>query len=178
MDSQGTQYDRIDWLAMLRARFTEVASRRVLSEDVEKVVSEAMRAVIDSDIAPGVASIQGSPPVAWCFQVLRNTIGRYYRDEALRERRLAKGRAASPTALVRPIECVDSHDILELVETAIEGMSANEPHCALFFNRFVEGAHPHQVIAEDDLDPVAFHRYLFGCRRKLQRLLQSQGVDI
>jgi len=178
MDTQGTQYDRIDWLALLRARFTEVASRRVMSEDVEKVVTQAMRAVIDSDIAPGVDSIQGSPPVAWCFQVLRNTIGRYYREADARARRLSQGERATPTALARPIECVDSHEVLNLVQTALEAMGGSDAHCALFFNRFVEGAHPHEIIAEDDLDPVAFHRYLFGCRRKLRDLIRSQSVDI
>jgi DNA-directed RNA polymerase specialized sigma24 family protein len=178
MSTERPGYDRIDWLAMLRARFTEVATRRVVAEDVERVVSEAMRAVIDSEIAPGVASIQGSPPLAWCFQVLRNTIGRYFRDEALRERRLALAHSASPTALAKPVECISARDLLPLVEAAVEKMGATEPHCALFFNRFVEGAHPHEIIAEDDLDPVAFHRYMYGCRRKLRELLRSQGVDL
>lgn len=178
MNANGPGFDRIDWLVMLRERFTEVAARRVLAEDVERVVSEAMRAVTDSDIAPGVDSIQGAPPVAWCFQVLRNTIGRYYRDEALRERRLIQGTTASPTALARPIECISPHATLSLVAAAVEQMSTTEPHCALFFNRFVEGAHPHEIIAEDDLDPTEFHRYLFGCRRKLRELLRTQGVSI
>ena len=53
MSTQGPGYDRIDWLVMLRERFTEIASRRVLAEDVESVVTEAMRAVTDSEIAPG-----------------------------------------------------------------------------------------------------------------------------
>lgn len=178
MSTERPGYDRIDWLAMLRERFAEVTARRVVADDVEKVVSEAMRAVIDSEIAPGVATIQGSPPLAWCFQVLRNTIGRYFRDDAVRERRLFLANTASPTALSRPVECVGARELLPLVESAVEKMSATEPHCALFFARFVDGAHPHEIIAEDDLDPVAFHRYMFGCRRKLRELLRSQGIDL
>ena len=64
------------WLAALRERFHDVASRRVPYEAVEDVVQEALRVVVEHLPAQ---EAEERLSIAWCFQTLRNVIGDHYR---------------------------------------------------------------------------------------------------
>ena len=68
----------------LGRRFREIATRRVAADDVDDVVQEALRIVVQK--SSGSGSFEELPPIAWSMQVLRNTVGNYYKRERTRRR--------------------------------------------------------------------------------------------
>jgi RNA polymerase sigma factor (sigma-70 family) len=186
MESSETNYSGHDWLAKLRERFVEGAARRVDGSDVEDVVQEALRIVVEKraeveeGIDAGSGTIDKLPPVAWCFQVLRNVIGNHYRREDVRKRRLQSqdddGPAAATT--VSLAETLDSRETLQLIEHALSEMRQSDPQCGRYISRLVEDARPQEVAEEEGLAPAVFYRRLYRCRQKLRQLLVARGVDL
>ena len=172
METPGEYLDGGEWLNKLRQRFMEVASRRVDDSDVEDVVQEALRIVVEKRGDSGVS-------LPWCFQVLRNAIGNYYRREGTRRRRLSAqsdddAGTATPS---RFAEELDSRETLVLIEDALDEMRDSDPQCGRYITRLVADAKPHDVAAEEGLEPAVFYRRLYRCRQKLRALLRTRGVD-
>jgi RNA polymerase sigma factor (sigma-70 family) len=167
------------WLEKLRKRFVEVATRRVGESDVEDVVQDAMRVVAEKGLGPGAEPIEGRPPVAWCFQVLRNAVGNHYRREETRQRRLV----SSPTAgdaepSQRLVEELESVETLRLIEDALDEMRRGDPKCGRYLALLVDGARPQDVAVDEGIEAPVFYRRLYRCRRKLRELLVARGVDL
>jgi len=180
METSNTYTEPGDWLEKLRARFIEVAARRVGESDVEDVVQEAMRVVVEKRIVPGGEVVGELPPMAWCFQVLRNTIGNHYGREDTRRRRLvAEEHSASEVAApARFAEEMDSRETLRVIEDALVEMGRSDPQCGRYLMRLVDDARPQAVAADEGLEPAVFYRRLYRCRQKLRGLLTARGVDI
>jgi RNA polymerase sigma factor (sigma-70 family) len=179
MEKRRETLDDAEWLALLRKRFVEVASRRVGASDVEDVVQEALRVIAEKGLGPLSGAIEGRPPVAWCFQVLRNAVGNHYHREDTRRRRLtARPDDDEVGAAHRTAEELESTEALRLIEDALREMGRGDPSCARYLNRIVDGHRPQDVAEAEGLDPPVFYRRLYRCRRKLRDLLIARGLDI
>lgn len=175
-DSKPKQRNR-EWLARLRGEFVRVATRRVEAAEVEDVVQEAMRIIAEKGIDRAAEPVEGRPPVAWCFQVLRNTIGNYYQRERTRRRWVeddteAIAVAPSPT----PLESLDSQRTLSVIEDTLAGMRRSDPTCAGYLMRILEGERAGELAASESVERGAFYRRLYRCRQKLRELLEARGV--
>lgn len=164
------------WLVALRAEFIRIASRRVDDADVEDVAQEAMRVIVEKGVERDTPSVEGAAPLAWCFQVLRNTIGNYY------QRRRTRRRWTEPdtgvAGEVAAIESFDSHRTLALVERALEEMRRSDPQCARYLSRLADGERVRDIAGDESLDVPVFSRRLYRCRRKLRDLLTAKGVVV
>lgn len=166
-----------EWLTRLRREFVRVTSRRVEAGDVEDVVQEAMRIIAEKGIDRASEPVQGRPPVAWCFQVLRNTIGNYYQRERTRRRWVETDPEATGVARVAsPLESLDSQRTLTLIETTLADMMRSDPTCAGYLLRIVEGERAGELAASESIERGAFYRRLYRCRQKLRELLNARGV--
>jgi RNA polymerase sigma factor (sigma-70 family) len=168
-----------EWLSGLRREFVRIASRRVDESDVEDVVQEAMRVIAEKGIDRGADPVDGFVPLAWCFQVLRNTIGNHYQRQRTRQRwtetdPVAVDRAHSP----RVSESMDSQTTLALVEDALDDMARTDAKCADYLTRLADGARAGDIADDEAIGRAVFYRRLYRCRQKLRDLLTSRGVVV
>jgi len=156
-----------------------IASRRVDENDVEDVVQEAMRVISEKGIDRAAPPVEGVVPLAWCFKVLRNTIGNHYQRQRTRQRWTesdadAVERAQNP----RVLESLDSENTLSLVEGALDEMARTDPPCAGYLSRLADGARPGDIADDESVERPAFYRRLYRCRQKLRELLTAKGVVV
>jgi RNA polymerase sigma factor (sigma-70 family) len=181
MKTRESHHNGADWLGKLRVRFLEIAARRVNESDVEDVVQEAMRIVVEKRIGRDDGKINDLPPLAWCFQVLRNAIGNHYRREDTRRRRFSAQTSDGETngsIPARFAEALDSQETLKMIQDALVEMQNKDKNCGRYLSRLVDNTQPRDVAAEEGLDPAIFYRRLYRCRQKLRGLLLARGVDL
>lgn len=177
MENSNTSRQSGEWLARLRREFVRVAGHRVEAAEVEDVVQEAMRIIAEKGIDRAAEPLEGRPPLAWCFQVLRNTIGNHYQRERTRRRWVeddpdATGVAASPT----PLESLNSARTLSIIEATLADMMHSDPTCAGYLLRIVDGQRAGELADSESIERGAFYRRLYRCRQKLRELLSTRGV--
>lgn len=166
-----------DWYEHLRQRFVDVAKRRVPEPDVDDVVQEALRIVYEKGVGADDSDVEGWPPVAWCFRVLRNVIGNHYR------RRRTRRRFVEPDAAVEdvpdsssPLEALASAQAVTIIRQALDRMAEEDAPCGRYLARVLSGAAPNIVASEEGLEEAVFYRRLYRCRQKLRALLAKRGV--
>jgi RNA polymerase sigma factor (sigma-70 family) len=160
------------WLEDLRKQLLRLAARRVDPEHVEDVVQDALRVVIEK--AP-----TAQPELAWCFQVLRHTIGNHYRREQTRRRWVEQdpeGEKLAQAAAPSLLEAMDAQETARLFEEAIVELGGPEDNCRRYLGRLLEGASPQQVARAGGLDAAVFYRRLYRCRQRLREILRRKGI--
>lgn len=137
--------DSGQWLEWLRRSLVRIAKRRVAAADVEDVVQDAMRVVVERNIDPESGEFDELPPVAWCFRVLHHTIGNYYQKETTRRKRVTSapnGLPVEPGAAGRFAAELDSRETAAVVEKAVERLGRDDAQCAAYLTALVEGHSP------------------------------------
>jgi RNA polymerase sigma factor (sigma-70 family) len=176
----GPLTERERWLGMLRTRFLEIARRRVAAAAVEDTVQEALRVVYERGIVAAAAGQvrmeDGLPPLAWCFQVLRNTIGNHYqRQQHRRHETLSEAHtAASPEP--DPLESLEQGELARQLGAALDALALSAPDCARHLRRLLAGATPAALAADEGLAAEPLYRRLYRCRARLRELLIERGV--
>jgi RNA polymerase sigma factor (sigma-70 family) len=169
-----------EWLNQLRDRFVAVARRRVPAEAVDDVVQEALTVVYQKGISITQAdSVDELPPLAWCFQVLRNMIGNFYQKQRTRsmvsvDDDLDRLDAADqgPT----PLEALESGEMQRLVREALEVLAHDGSACRHYLLRLLEGITPADLASEEAIEPAVLYRRIYRCRTKLREILEQKGV--
>lgn len=167
------------WLIALRARFSAVARRRVAADDVEDVVQDALRIVISKPRGgPGGPPVDGEPPLAWCFAVLRNAIGNHYQRNRVRHRVHAPLEAAGEPAAETPtpLEALASADATAHIRAALATLAAESATCGSYLRALADGRSPAEVAAEAGLEEAVLYRRVYRCRQRLRALLAERGV--
>ncbi len=164
----------------LRDRFISVTRRRVPEDAAEDLVQSALQVVIERGWRPGTADrIDDLPPLAWCFQVLRHTIGNYYQRRRTAEARLIPLGLTSreePIARGTPLEALESREARRLVLEAIDSLSVDGTDCQHYLKRLMEGATPADLATEAGLIESVLYRRVYRCREKLRGLLRERGI--
>jgi len=179
MESGDIERRLSEWLSGLRREFVRIASRRVDEADVEDVVQEAMRVIAEKGIDRAVAPAGETAPLAWCFQVLRNTIGNHYQRQRTRRRWVEENPDGAPRTRSRDVlEAMDSRAILALVEDALSEMARTDARCARYLSRLADGARAGEIARDETIERAVFYRRLYRCRKKLRDLLAKRGVGV
>jgi RNA polymerase sigma factor (sigma-70 family) len=165
------------WSSDLRRRFVELTRRRVPEAEVEDLVQEAMATILARSAEIEEAKlVEGKPPLAWCFVVLRNTIGNYYQR---RERWGSRATEDATEQLVgpgTPAEALERKELRELIRQALDRMRSGDPQCWGFLERLGNGMKPRRIAEEAGLEESVLYRRLYRCRQKFRRLLEEGGV--
>ncbi len=165
------------WSRELRERFLEVTARRVPASEVEDLVQEAMATVLSrAGQIEGARLVDGLPPIAWCFQVLRNTIGNFYQRHVREQGQTELEPAGSLRAEGTPAEALEQKELRELVSEALAALEELDRQCWGFLRRLGEGEKPRRLARDAGLDEAVLYRRLYRCRHKFRRLLQERGV--
>lgn len=166
------------WLTELRARFLSVARRRVTPDAAEDVVQEALRIVVEQNIArPGALATAGEAGLAFGFRVLRNVIGNHYQKLGTERRR----RDPAPPGVEfadpapEPLLALERAEALAAVRAGLDAMAATDERCARYLARLAAGYLPREVAKEERMDEALFYRRVYRCRRKLRALLEQRG---
>lgn len=165
------------WFARLRDRFESLARRRVPPDAVDDVVQDAMRIVFEKGFDPaGGRPVDETPQLAWCFQVLRNTVGNHYQ----RTRRRAGERNLDDHPVLAdgrtPLESLEESDFRRAVDGAIDELAADNPPCGGYLRRLAEGVLPAEIAEEEAVRPTVLYRRLYRCRAKLREILERRGI--
>lgn len=166
------------WLGRLRERLLAIASRRVPAESVEDVVQDALRVIVQRRIPDSSAvRIDDLPELAWCFQVLRNTIGNYYQKtrSRLRWQEQAATRTAAP-APPTPLDALESAEATRVILAAMEDMRDDSESCGRYLERLAAGDSPADLARNEGLDPAVLYRRIYRCRHKLRLKLMERGI--
>ncbi len=165
------------WLEQLRARFVAVAARRVRHEAVEDLVHEALRVVLERGIRlSGNETVEGLPSLAWCFQVLRNTIGNFYQKDRTRAHHAGRVDAFEQAEAPTPLDALEAEESSRVIRDALRELRSRDGTCGRYLERLAEGADPAQLAAEERLAAPVLYRRLYRCRHKLRALLEQKGV--
>ena len=182
-----------DWLDQLRARFLAIAARRVPAAAAEDLVQEALMIVVQKGVRPGAAAgastagaIDGLPPLAWCFQVLRNTVGNWYQRERTRRSAadpssVTHGQlrdASAPERSPTPLEALEHAETAGLVADALRELAAESGSCARYLRGIAEGEKPASIARREGLEEGVLYRRIYRCREKLRGLLAARGVSV
>lgn len=169
----------------LRTRLSEIARRRVPAEMVEDVVQETLLVISRKPERPGApGTIDGMPPVAWAFLVLRNVIGNCYRKRRRQAglwQRVADRAAEEWAHLLRrpaPLEAMETAEGLERMRQAFERLGRSGSPCRELLLDAANGASPAEMAMRLAVDPAALYRRLYRCREKLRAILSELGVDV
>lgn len=165
------------WLEQLRATFVKVAYQRVASSDVEDIVQDAMRVVVEKNIDPASGAIEDLPPLAWCLQTLRNVIGNHYQRSETR-RRYQEPESGSEADSRSLAEELDARETAGAIEIAVKEMHGTDSDCARYFDRLIDGVNAGEIAAAEGLAAPVLYRRLYRCRQKLRLLLQARGIDL
>jgi len=165
------------WLGDLRARFVDVARKRVPAEAVEDVVQEALTVVHTK--GTGAAETE-RPPLPWCFQVLRNVVGNYYQRQRTRDAAAQPGSASrahmeeitggrpDPT----PLEALERSETARLLRAAVAELASLDRLCGSLLRSLLEETAP----ARRGGAPSTSYVRAFRCRQKLKAILLRRGV--
>lgn len=167
------------WLASVRARFLDVARRRVPTDVAEDLVQDALRILIEKGVdRPGASGPGGAPALAFAFTVLRNVIGNHYQKERVRRRANAPESEAAAAAdpAPQPLESLASDDAVRAVERCLADMAAGDGACARYLRRLMAGLSPRELAREEGLDEAVLYRRVYRCRIKLREQLERRGV--
>jgi len=173
-----------EWLTAVRREFVRIASRRVSADDVEDVVQDAMRVIAEKRMDRGAEPVDGQMPLAWCFQVLRHTIGNHYQRERTRHRHLEGDAGAVDRAEGGPdsgptsLEAMDSFATLTVIEDALGAMRRPDAKCARYLSRLADGERAGSIAESERIERAAFYRRLYRCRQKLRDILTAKGVMV
>jgi DNA-directed RNA polymerase specialized sigma24 family protein len=165
------------WLARLRERLLAVASRRVPAEAVEDVVQDALRVIVERKVPETGAMIDDLPGLAWCFQVLRNTIGNYYQKARTRRtwRERESTRAPEPAAPT-PLDALESADATRTILAAIQAMRGDADSCGRYLECLAQGTSPADLARSEGVEPAVLYRRIYRCRHKLRVVLIERGI--
>lgn len=167
------------WLASVRARFLDVARRRVPTDVAEDLVQDALRILIEKGVdRPGALGPGGAPALAFGFAVLRNVIGNHYQKERVRRRTTTSESEAfvAPDPAPQPLESLASDEALRIVEQCLSAMSRTDGACARYLRRLVSGLSPRELAREEGLAEPVLYRRVYRCRLKLRDQLEQRGV--
>ena len=170
----------------LRVRFLAIAKRRVREDDVEDLVQDALRIVIqkqgDRNRFPGV--------LVWSLTILRNVIGNYYQAKRREgERMLFTGEIASyagPAGEERGRAFIET---VEQIAHAISLVGKNDNRCVRLLRAVLAavagenggGAPTGSELTENarrlfpDLSRNAFYVALHRCRARLRAAIAGAG---
>jgi RNA polymerase sigma factor (sigma-70 family) len=169
-----------EWFARLRARFLAIARRRVPEDAAEDLVQEALRIVHEKrDLLERAEDIDGTPALAWCFQVLRHVIGNFYQRERTRADadpavlRSALSGDASPAT---PLESLEEREAERRITEAVDELADGGGDCARYVRALLDGLAPAAIAAREGLSAPVLSRRLYRCRAKLRAILQRRGV--
>jgi DNA-directed RNA polymerase specialized sigma24 family protein len=169
---------RSTWLESVRRQFVRIASRRVDADDVEDVVQEALGIIAEKGIHGGIDLVDDGPPLASCFQVLRNVIGNHYQRSRTRSRWTTTDADAVDRAPGGDfLESMSSQETLAVVEATLEEMARSDAACAGYLSRMADGARARKIAEEARIEVTAFYRRLYRCRQKLRALLRDRGIE-
>jgi RNA polymerase sigma factor (sigma-70 family) len=172
MDDAG----RDRWLAELRVRMVRLARRRVGEEDVEDVVQSTLRVVAERGLSAESSAVDGLPPVAWCFQVLRNTIGNHYKRQRTRRKHMEDGSDLEGLHAVSPGSEMGSRERLLTLERTLDEIEQRDEQCGGLLRRSIDGLSPQEIADERGLEMNALYQRLYRCRQRLRELLRERGV--
>lgn len=168
-----------EWLRSLQREFTRIASRRVEAADVDDVVQDAMTVIAQKGIDRNAEAVGQPPPLAWCFQVLRHTIGNHYQRQRTRRSWVHEDAGAIERADgTTRIEAMTSEETLAVVEGALDELARTDAACAGYLSRMADGARAGDIADAESVERAAFYRRLYRCRRKLRQLLLAKGLDV
>ena len=161
-------------LALLRERFLSVARRRVDAEALEDIVQRALQVVVEN---AGDAPVKHLPALAWCFQVLRNTIGNYYQKRRT-DRRIERGTAMhdAQSGLPTPLEALEASEASAAIHAALDALGAGDATCGRYLARLMEGTSPRALAVDEGLIEAVLYRRVYRCRAKLRQILLEKGV--
>jgi len=170
-----------DWFAELRRRFLAVAGRRVPSEMVEDIVQDALGVVYEKGVQPGLGDeVDGRPALAWCFQVLRNTIGNYYQRERTRSAHIADD--AEPELVpatasgTTPLEALHERQVETALAQALDDVDRDGGQCGRYLRELAAGRPPVDLATDEGVVPAVFYRRVYRCRQRLREVLRERGV--
>ncbi len=168
--------ERNRWYESLRQRYLSLARRRVEPDAVEDVVQEALRVVFEREGIFSRDTEDGLPPLAWCFQVLRNTIGNHYQKRRTRSREQNIDTAYGLSHGKTPLEALQESESETLIHALLATLEETDPQCARYLQRLAEGEKPAEVAEREKLRAAVFYRRIYRCRGKLRELMREEGV--
>lgn len=165
-------------MVALRRQLLSVALRRVGPADVEDIVQEALAIIHErGEPRPGEGPL---PPMAWCFQVLRNVVGNHYQRQRTRAEHLEPGVEPEQAPVAAggrtPLEALEDRELGRFLEGALERMAQEDPRCHGYLRATAEGLRPRELAAREGLAEAALYRRLYRCRQKLRERLVELGV--
>ncbi len=155
--------------SLLRGRFLAVAKYKLMEDDVEDAVQEALMVVHEhfSELA-NVDQL-----MAFTFGVLRHKIGNIYRRRARRERyRVRLEEAPEPTYYMDG--ALDAAQLDRLMLQAIQRLGARKPECRAMLLGLREGLSIDDFSRRWRLSRSALDKRLARCRRALRRMLREE----
>ncbi|MBZ0268844.1 sigma-70 family RNA polymerase sigma factor [bacterium] len=169
-----------EWFAQLRERFLAIARRRVPEDAAEDLVQEALRIVHEKrDLLARADAVDGTPALAWCFQVLRNVIGNFYQRERTRSDadpvalRAALAEDAPP---VTPLESLEEREAERRITEAVDELADGAGDCARYVRALLDGLEPAAIAKREGVSAPVLSRRLYRCRAKLRVILERRGV--
>lgn len=169
-----------EWFMQLRDRFVAVARKRLPNDQVEDVVQEALAVVYEKGIRiPEAGPVEGMPPLAWCFQVLRNVVGNHYQKQ--RTRSGTSGDADYETLDAAddrptPLEALQSKEAAGLIQDGLRELARLDETCCRYLRRLLDGLAPADLATEEQVDAAILYRRVYRCRSKLRDILEANGV--
>jgi RNA polymerase sigma factor (sigma-70 family) len=164
------------WLCDLRTRMVGIARKRVEEDDVEDVVQSALRVVVERGLSSETDRVEEAPALAWCFQVLRNTIGNHYTRQRTRRAHLDEGVDTESVQASISGSSSQSTERLAALERALEELENSGGQCAELLRRSLDGMSPREIADEKELELNALYQRLYRCRRQFRELLRERGV--
>lgn len=149
--------------------------------------------IVEKGVRAGAAAAFGVagatddlPPLAWCFQVLRNTIGNWYQRE--RTRRAAADpmsiahdqlrAATAPGQPLTPLEALERSETASLLGEALRALAAGSESCGRYLRGIGDGQKPAAIARREGVEEAALYRRIYRCREKLRALLAARGVSV
>jgi DNA-directed RNA polymerase specialized sigma24 family protein len=179
-ETQDIALETEEWFEQLRHRFVAVARRRVPAEAVEDVVQEALAVVFEKGIKiPASGPVEGLPPLAWCFQVLRNVLGNFYQKARTRAGTTSDAEVDTLDAAdgrPTPLESLQSKEAASLIRDGLRELARIDEVCCRYLQRLLDGLAPADLAAEEDIGAAVLYRRVYRCRGKLRDILESRGV--
>ena len=119
-----------------------------------------------------------APPLAWCFQVLRNAIGNHYQRERTRRLRTVEGESLPerPDARPQPLEALESKEAVRMIHEALNELERSAERCAHYLRSIAAGVSLGVLASEDVIEEPVLYRRLYRCRQKLRELLHARGI--
>jgi RNA polymerase sigma factor (sigma-70 family) len=166
------------WLISLRDRFVSIAGRRVPPDAIDDVVQDALAVVFDRGLRLGEGRDEaGRPVLAWCFQVLRNTIGNFYQREKTRGKYVDQTPTGDDTFRA-PFDALDRLEMKRAMETALSELSDGGGACATYLTELGRGTTPAELAEREGVNADVLYRRVYRCRQRLRELLLTRGITV